>query len=139
MFHFCPWIFLFLISRTAAKSLPRKRKKCGLGLQVLIHIQTSKQNFDVMPKQANSGPTTEQKTSGFFTSLKSLFGYYQHKCTALLPVQIDYKVIKNKFLDPILTCHSTIIRSGEGVLSPKFVTISILLAAEAIVQNQLKR
>lgn len=50
-----------------------------------------------MPKKANRGPMTEEKTSDFFTSLKSLFGYYQHKCSALLPVQTAYKVIKNNF------------------------------------------
>lgn len=50
-----------------------------------------------MPKKPNRGAMTKQKTSGLFTSLKSLFGYYQHKCSALLPVQTDYKVIKNNF------------------------------------------
>lgn len=50
-----------------------------------------------MQKKANTYPRTEQKISDFKTCFRSLFGYYQHKYSALLPVPTDNKVIKNIF------------------------------------------
>lgn len=76
---------------------PSQREKHGLGLQFLIRIQISTQNSGVMPKKGNKYHRTEHKSSNFKICFRSLFGYYQHKYYALLPVPTDYKLMKNNF------------------------------------------